>query len=100
MSLTPKQIERRKKYVGASDLNILMSGDSERILQLWRVKRGEIPSEDLSNVLPVQIGVATEAFNISWFEKQSGKSTSDHGREITSEEYPYMLATLDAMADE
>jgi hypothetical protein len=100
MSLSPEQIERRKKYVGASDANIIMSGDAEKILNLFRIKRGEQEPEDLSRVLPVQMGSFTEPLNIRWFELESGKTVVDQGLEIFSDEFPWLMATLDGAVNE
>jgi predicted phage-related endonuclease len=68
VGLTPEQLERRKAGIGGSDACILLSGDQERILQLWKEKRGEAEHEDLSDVLAVQMGQWTEPLNLYWFE--------------------------------
>ena len=39
--------------------------------ELWQEKTGETEPADLTDVLPVQMGIHTEDFNIKWFEKQS-----------------------------
>lgn len=100
MSLTPEQKAFRRQGIGGSDANIIMSGDADRILRLWREKRGEIEPEDLSNVLPVRMGSFTEAFNIQWFEEQTGKIVTNNGNQRKSSEYPFMLCTLDGECDE
>jgi hypothetical protein len=41
MALTEEQQKLRRTLVGGSDTNIIMGGDEEKILKLWRVKRGE-----------------------------------------------------------
>ena len=46
----------RRKGIGGSDANIIMSGDPERLIALWREKRGEAEPEDLSGNLAVQMG--------------------------------------------
>lgn len=100
MALSDEQKAFRRQGIGGSDANIIMGGDREKILRLWREKRGEIEPEDLSDVLPVQMGVWTEPFNIMWFEKQTGKTVTGNGEQRKSEEYPWMLCTLDGECDE
>jgi hypothetical protein len=43
-----------------------MGNDEAALLRLWREKRGEIESEDLSGNLVVQLGLATEELNRCW----------------------------------
>ena len=57
LSLSGFDREERRAFVGGSDANTILSGDRERILQLWREKRGEAPPEDLSGLLPVMLGL-------------------------------------------
>ena len=54
--------------LGGSDANVLLSGDPDRILQLWQLKRQEVPEEDLSDRLQVALGSWTEPFNRQWYE--------------------------------
>lgn len=97
--LTEQQKAFRKQGLGGSDANIIMSGDQEKILRLWKEKRGEIEPEDLSRVLPVRMGSFTEAFNITWFEEETGKTVTRQGEQVISSEIPFMLCTLDGETD-
>lgn len=97
LGLTKDQIAFRKNAIGGSDANKIMSGDSDKILRLWQEKRGEVEPEDLSGVLPVQMGSFTEPLNAFWFEKQTGLTVVCRGEERLSFEYPWMSATLDGM---
>lgn len=65
---TPRSFEDelRRKTIGGSCAQKIMNGDWH---QLWMQKLGYAEQEDLSDVLPVQLGVFTESFNIQWFEK-------------------------------
>lgn len=56
----------RNKSLGGSDMLRIMDGDWH---QLWLEKTGRVEQEDLSDVLPVQLGIFTEEFNIEWFKK-------------------------------
>lgn len=64
--------ERRLGHIGGSDANTIASGDHGRLYRLWLEKTRQAEPEDLSDVLPVQMGVWTEDFNAWWFEKQTG----------------------------
>lgn len=64
--------ERRRLGLGGSDANILMSGDSEKILQLWKVKTGKAPPDVLDDEFRVQLGIYTEPFNAEWFSLRTG----------------------------
>ena len=59
----------RKQGIGGSDATRLYNGDW---YDLYLEKIGEKESDDLSRVLPVQMGVYTEDFNIRWFEQETG----------------------------
>ena len=68
----------RKGFIGGSDCVKIMNGDW---YELWQVKTGRGEPDDLSDNLPVQLGVTTEDFNLSWFEKQTGKTVAAHQKE-------------------
>jgi len=73
LRLDEQALGERIKGVGGSDANIILSGDRDRILALWREKRGEQAPADLSDNLAVMLGCWTEAFNRMWFEKLTGQ---------------------------
>jgi predicted phage-related endonuclease len=99
LGLTAEQIEARKAYVGGSDANILLSGDAEKIRNLWLLKRGLVEPDDLSGVLPVMLGSYTEPFNRNWFQKVTGRIVTDVGVEYASLEWEHMAATIDGLTD-
>lgn len=72
IGLSAEEVAERRNYIGGSDANTILSGNEERILNLWREKRGEQEPEDLSDVLAVQMGSWTEDLNLYWYEKQTG----------------------------
>ena len=85
----------RTKSIGGSDALKIMRGDWS---SLWLEKTGRTQPEDLSNVFAVQLGVATEDFNIRWFARDmgveiTGKQTQYQGR--SAHGVP-LRATLDA----
>lgn len=72
----------RKRFLGGSDMNRLWAGDW---YDLWAEKTGRKESEDLSDVLPVQLGKFTESFNVMWFEQQTGMTVGNRNDRITTE---------------
>jgi predicted phage-related endonuclease len=54
----------RRKSLGGSDANRIMRGDWHT---LWLEKTGRKEPDDLSENLPVQIGLATEDVNNKFF---------------------------------
>ncbi len=62
----------RQYFIGGSDARIIMGGDEEALIRLWQEKRGEAKPVDLSGELIVQLGLATEALNLAWYERNSG----------------------------
>jgi predicted phage-related endonuclease len=91
--------EVRRRCIGGSDANIILSGDADRILRLWREKRGEEQPEDLGAVLPVMLGSWTEAFNRQWYECQTGQEVSLIGFSISCPEHSWRRCTLDGFVD-
>ena len=84
---------QRRKGLGGSDAGKVMRGEWA---ELYDQKTGASEGDDLSNVLPVQMGSWTEALNVYWFEKQTGLKISilncDH---ITHPKHKFMRANLD-----
>jgi predicted phage-related endonuclease len=64
----------RCSFIGGSDARIIMGDDQGALIRLWREKRGEVGPEDLSGVLVVQLGTATEDLNRCWYERNTGHS--------------------------
>ena len=62
------QIKKRPFGIGGSDANKLVH---DNWLDLYNLKLGITKQDDLSDILPVQMGNATEQFNREWFEKQT-----------------------------
>jgi predicted phage-related endonuclease len=95
LRLSSDHLDFRTAGLGGSDANIILSGDSERLLRLWREKRGEEAPEDLSTKLPVMLGCWTEAFNRQWYEKCADHVVSSVGETAVCHEHPWRRCTLD-----
>src|SRR5215510_10366874 len=98
--LSPTQLQAREGKLTASRVACLMTGDKEKIMNLWREMAGDpdfVP-EDLTWELPVQIGEATEPVNIRFYAHNQGTTVSRQGEVVTGNP-AWMGATLDGWDD-
>jgi predicted phage-related endonuclease len=65
-----------------SDARIIMGTDEAELVRLWREKRGELETEDLSDNLIVQLGTVTEDLNRRWYERNTGQAVKDVQRRV------------------
>ena len=93
------QEPNRRQFLGGSDARIIMSTDEAALIRLWREKRGEGEPADLSGDLIVQLGVATEGLNRSWYERNTGRSVTDVQRWVQHPVHRYLAATLDGFVN-
>lgn len=84
----------RKQGIGGSDATKLYNGEWHT---LWLEKTGDAEPVDLSDVLPVQMGVHTEPFNIQWFEKQTGLKVDGKQQTFFHPQYNYLYAHVDGL---
>jgi len=97
MALTPEQIEARKGKLTASSIGALVSGDKERIIDLWKETIGD-PSfvpPNFDDNWPVKLGETTEALNLAWYEKKTGHVLVRRGDVVIHPDYDWAAATLD-----
>ena len=94
-----KNAASRRLFIGGSDARIIMSPDEAALIRLWKEKRGEVEPEDLSNNLVVQLGVATEALNRAWYERNAGRVVADVQRWVQHPVKRWMAATIDGMVE-
>ena len=87
----------RSQGIGGSDAARLYEGNWH---QLWSEKIGETSPVDLSGVLPVQMGIHTESFNIDWFIKNSGYTVKHQQELIYHTKYKYIYAHVDGLVQE
>jgi len=69
--------ELRRQTIGGSCALRIMEGDWHK---LWLDKMGYRERDDLSDVLPVQLGIWTEPFNIGLFRKDMGVEVQEQVR--------------------
>jgi predicted phage-related endonuclease len=89
----------RRAFIGGSDARIIMGDDEAALLRLWREKRGETEPQDLSGNLIVQLGIATEALNRLWYERNTGQVVTGAQRRVFHPVKRWMAATLDGMVE-
>jgi putative phage-type endonuclease len=92
-------MQHRRSFIGGSDARIIMGSDEASLVRLWREKRGEAEPEDLSGNLIVQLGVATEELNRSWYERNTGRHISNVQQRVKHSAIPWMAATLDGIVE-
>ncbi|MGX7953629.1 YqaJ viral recombinase family protein [Tsuneonella sp. HG249] len=95
LGLSPEDKDARIRSIGGSDANTILSGSPERVLRLWREKRGEEAPEDLSGNLAVMLGCWSEAFNRQWYERAFGERVSRVGEQVFCPDNAWRSATLD-----
>jgi hypothetical protein len=99
IGLSDKERCERGCGIGGSDANVILSEDRERIMNLWREKRGEQEPADLSDRLPVMLGNWTEDFNRQWYEKISRFQVSHIGLSARCSTYQWRRCTLDGFVE-
>lgn len=98
--LSKENLETRHNFLGGSDANTLLNGTPTQVYDLWLEKIGEKAPDDLSWVLPVQMGVQSEPLNVKWFAHETGHSVLLEDKPRVSTEIPFMRATLDGWVPE
>src|SRR5437764_1776619 len=92
--------QHRRSFLGGSDAPVIMGQDEAALIRLWHEKRGEIEPEDLSGNLIVQLGVATEDLNRSWYERNTGRVIRNVQHRVSHSTISWMAATLDGIVEE
>jgi hypothetical protein len=100
MGLSTEQRAQREGKLTASRVAVLMSGDRDGILRLYREMIGDEQEEDLSDVWPVQLGSATEQLNLEWYERRNKRLLTRRGEVCTSKRFEWAAATLDGFDPE
>lgn len=86
-----KKLIDRKTGIGGSDATLLVSGKWK---ELYEIKKG-IKEEDLSFVLPVQLGIHTESFNREWFSANTDLAVQEIDQTLVHKKYDFILANID-----
>ena len=86
-----KKVIDRKTGIGGSDATLLVAGKWK---ELYEIKKG-IKEEDLSFVLPVQLGIHTESFNREWFSANTDLAVQEIDQTLVHKNYDFILANID-----
>lgn len=86
-----KKVIDRKTGIGGSDATLLVAGKWK---ELYEIKKG-IKEEDLSFVLPVQLGIHTESFNREWFSANTDLAVQEIDQTLVHKKYDFILANID-----
>lgn len=100
MALNAAQVAARTGRLGSSDMGKLMTGDAIAIHDLWLEKTLQKIPDDLEWVWAVQRGVATEPFNIRFFEHDFNMTVSRQGDVVSHWRYDWACCTLDGWINE
>ena len=84
-----------KHSIGGSDVTRLLNGSW---YDLYLEKMGEKEPEDLSDALPVQLGIETEKFNLKWFEKHTPEKLWDNKKLLVKYESNTHSHTLNGVS--
>lgn len=87
-----KNVLDRRSGIGGSDATKIVAGEWK---QLYQLKKGLIDDEDLSFVLPVQMGIYTEDFNRDWFTAHTDLPVKEVDSTLQHKKHEFMLANLD-----
>ena len=95
LGLTEDEKAMRVLGIGGSDASKIMNGEWH---ELWEIKTGRKEDADLSDVFHVQLGHATEKFNLYWLKQnhQVGLMTDDLSV-VRSKEHDFMQCMPDAL---
>ena len=96
--LTVSQIEARRGKLTASRVACLMTGDVQKIMQLWLEMTGQAYPEDLRHVWPVRLGEVTEQLQLDWYEEHNG-IVSRRGEVVVHPKWNWAAATIDGWID-
>lgn len=72
----------------------MMTGDAEKIMQLYLEMIGEAEPEDLSQVWAVRLGECTEQLQLDWYEEKNAL-VSRRGEVVIHPRFPWAACTLD-----
>jgi predicted phage-related endonuclease len=92
--VTPDQHAERRTRIGGSDAGKIVNGEWH---ELWLEKTGRSEPEDLTWVLPVQIGLVTEPLNLAFFERSTGHQVFGRGEIYVHPDHRYIGTTLDGL---
>ncbi len=96
LGLSKEELLARRRGIGGSDAGAIVAG-GEAWLDLWLDKTARKEPADLSDILPVQMGLYTEPLNCYWYTKMTGREVTMRGEKVVHPTIPYLFANLDGL---
>ena len=94
--LTSEQVAGRTKFIGGSDAaGVLGLSRWQTPLSVWASKTGQLPDEDKSDILAIEVGNELEDLVCRLFTKKTGKALRRVNEAIFHPKYPFIGAHLD-----
>ncbi|WP_225145264.1 YqaJ viral recombinase family protein [Bradyrhizobium sp. BRP20] len=97
MVVPTRRLYSRMDFIGGSDAEVIMGDDQDKLIGLWREKRGEAFPLDLGNDLIVQLGNVTEHLNRRLYERASGHKVQELRRPVRHPIHKWMRADLNGL---
>ena len=97
--LSKEELQTRKGFANGSEAGTITGDDEQKKIELFLEKTDQKEPEDLTFVQPVRFGEVTEGINIEFSQQKLGKLITSQQQTVTSDEYPWLRATLDGMVD-
>jgi YqaJ-like viral recombinase domain len=99
MALNAAQIARRTGKLTGSRIACLMTGDRDKIMQLYNEFIGEALPESLDHIWAVRLGECTEQLQMDWYEEKHRQSISRRGEVINHMFLDWAAVTVDGWID-
>jgi putative phage-type endonuclease len=94
--LTQEQIAERTKYIGGSDAAAVLGLSRwSTPLRVWAEKTGQLPIEDKSDVLAIEVGNELEDAVCRLFTKKTGKQVHRVTDTVYHKQHPFLATNLD-----
>ena len=88
--------DERPRGIGGTDAIRIVEGKWK---ELWLEKTGQSERADLSDILPVQLGIFTEKFNRQWYTKTTSQRVVSMNKVWTHPEIDYIYGSLDGVVN-
>ena len=99
LRMDKKSLSARKKKLGGSEINIIASGNKEKIHNLFLEKTDQREPDDLTLIWPVIMGHITETVNLEWTEHYLQTTINMRQQVIEGKKNPFMRCTLDGVIE-
>ena len=99
LRMDKKSLSARKKKLGGSEINIIASGNKEKIHNLFLEKTDQREPDDLTLIWPVIMGHITETVNLEWTEHYLQTTINMRQQVIEGKKHPFMRCTLDGVIE-